>query len=458
MEYALRMTGAQHFLLGSHLFPGDGKEAVALLLCGRRRGESRHILTVRKVVPVAHDICDRHADRITWPTSVLDPLLEEAYGASLAIVKVHSHPTGYTAFSEVDDESDREALGGVCSYLDDGLPHASVVMVPHGAMFGRIVTDSVIGQELDLIQVTGDEILFNRPHPTGNVGSFAERHGQAFGKGTASALRDLSAAVVGCSGTGSIVVELLARLGVGKLILVDPDSVEERNLNRILNSGKEDAYLKRPKVEVLARAIARMGLGQEVIPIARNLAVKEAVLAASECDVLFGCMDGVEGRHLLNRIATFYNLPYFDVGVKLDADGKGGIDSIAGAVHYVQPGMSSLLSRGLYSMPQVEAEEIRRTDSAEYERRIGEGYLRGVNEDRPAVISVNMLCASMAINEFLARIHAYRNLPNSEFAYVGVNLSEVQFHREPEVGECAVLRKHVGKGDTEPLLERAALS
>ena len=49
----------------------------------------------------------------------------------------------------------------------------------------------------------------------------------------------MSIAVVGCSGTGSPVIEQLARLGVGRLVLVDPDRVEEKNLNRIVNATRE---------------------------------------------------------------------------------------------------------------------------------------------------------------------------------------------------------------------------
>ena len=87
-----------------------------------------------------------------------------------------------------------------------------------------------------------------------------------------------------------------------------------------------------------------------------------------------------KGRHTLNRLATFYTLPYFDVGVRLDADGRGGIDKIAGAVHYLQPGRSSLLSRGVYDMRRVEAEEMRRTDPELYRRQVKEGYLRGATK------------------------------------------------------------------------------
>lgn len=46
---------------------------------------------------------------------------------------------------------------------------------------------------------------------------------------------------IGNSGTGSIVVEQLGRLGVGEFVFVDPDAIEAKNLNRILNATSEDA-------------------------------------------------------------------------------------------------------------------------------------------------------------------------------------------------------------------------
>lgn len=179
---------------------------------------------------------------------------------------------------------------------------------------------------------------------------FARRHVQAFGRGTTSLLRKLSVAVVGCSGTGSPVIEQLARLGFGRLVVVDPDRVEEKNLNRILNATIGDARAGRFKVEVAERSVRQIGLGTEVISIARSLFDQQAVLAVAECDVVFGCMDSVDGRHLLNRLSVFYNLPYFDVGVKLEADGFGGVNQICGTVHYLQPDRSSLLSRGVYTL------------------------------------------------------------------------------------------------------------
>jgi hypothetical protein len=176
------------------------------------------------------------------------------------------------------------------------------------------------------------------------------------------------------------------------------------------------------------------------------------VLAVAECDIVFGCTDGVEARHILNRLATFYSMPYIDVGVRLDADGYGGISGISGAVHYLQPGRSSLLSREVYTMDQVEAEGMRRTNPDLYQRQRGEGYLRGVPEDRPAVITINGTFASLAVQELLARLHPYRNQPNSQFAYIGGNLADVQLYTEPEGEPCNVFKAHVGRGDMTPLL------
>lgn len=69
------------------------------------------------------------------------------------------------------------------------------------------------------------------------------------------------------SSPATLAAQQRKRAGIGRLVLIDPDVVEEKNLNRIANSGKEDAYLGRPKVFVLASAVARMGLAQELLPL-----------------------------------------------------------------------------------------------------------------------------------------------------------------------------------------------
>ena len=456
----LRLNDAQHGALMDHLLPGDGLEAVAIALCGRRPGEVAHCLTVRLVVPIPYDECRvRTPDRVTWATRRLLPLLEQAARRDMAILKVHSHPGGYPAFSAVDDAADRDLFASVHGWVDGDYPHASAVMLPGGKMFARAVSPAGEFAPISSVAVVGDDLRIWEPAESdARPPEFSRRHAQLFGGGTTALLRRLSVAVVGCSGTGSPVVEMLARLGVGRLVIIDPDRVEEKNLNRILNATSEDARLNRLKVEVMARAIESMGLGTEVVPLPEILATPDAVRAVAECDAVFGCMDSVEGRNLLNRLAAFYTLPYIDVGVKLVADGRGGIEEVCGAVHYVKPGGESLLDRRAYTMGQLKAEGLRRTDPSAYEAQVGADYIQGIREDRPAVISINMHMASVAVNEFLARLHPYRLDDNREFAVVRPSLIQGALYRQSEGPPSEGLARSVGRGDVTPLLDMPELS
>ncbi len=459
MRIKLRLSQKDHIALREHLLPGDGLEAVAVALCGRRRSQSNHCLTLRSIVPIPYDECkERTPDRVTWSTQRLVPLLEEAGRRDLAILKIHSHPGGYPQFSSVDDESDTDLFNSVFGWTDSEFPHASAVMLPDGRLFGRAILRDGSFQPLDSILVPGNDIHFWTLEYGGTVPAFAQRHAQLFGSGTTRRLREMAVAVVGCSGTGSPVIEQLARLGVGRLVLVDPDHVEEKNLNRILNARREDAYLKRPKVEVMARAVASMGFATEVEIIQEDLATPRAVKAVAECDVVFGCMDGVEGRHLLNRLAAFYLLPYFDVGVRLVADGRGGIDEASGAVHYVRPDGTTLHDRKVYNAEQLKAAGLKRTDPKAYREQVRIGYIRGVEEDRPAVISINMQMASTAVNEFLARLHPYRYDDNGDFAVLRRSFIQGTEYRESEEAPSESFFRQLGKADVRPLLSMPELS
>ena len=453
MKVKLRLTKTAHSNLRDHLFPSNGHEAVAVALCGRRRGDSCHCLTVRSIVHIPHAECRTHSpDQITWPTDRLIPLLEEATSKDQAILKVHSHPGGYRQFSSTDDKSDNDLFNSIFGWTDSKFPHASAVMLPDGRMFGRAIFRDGTFRPLDSILIPGDDINFWIPDQVDRVPAFAKRHAQLFGTGTTQLLREMSAAVVGCSGTGSPVIEMLARLGIGRLVLVDPDKVEEKNLNRIVNSTHEDAYVKRLKVEVMARAIASMGLNTDVEIIPEDLATPRAIKAVAECDVIFGCMDGVVGRHMLNRLATYYIVPYFDVGVGLDADGEGGISEARGAVHYLRPDGSTLQDRKSYTMQQLKADGLRRTDPETYRAQIKSGYIRGVDEERPAVISINMQMASIAVNEFLARLHPYRSVENSNYAKVSISFSGGICASDPEEHASGRLFPEIGNADVRPLL------
>lgn len=454
-QVSLAMTAKHHEQLKKHLFPGDGCEAVAIALCGRTRDKSASTLLVQEVHAILYDACStREPDRVSWSTESILPLLEKAMNTGLGVVKIHSHPGGYRNFSHLDDQSDLDLFSSIYGWLDTDEPQASLIMLPDGELIGRSIWPEKLGKDLHTIRVVGDDIKYwFSEHVIPVIPKHAIRIVQTFGDGTYSLMRRLRVGVVGCSGTGSIIIEQLARNQVGHLVVVDPEPVEHGNLNRILNSTWQDAEDGKPKVNILEGAIEKMNLGTNVLPLESELLTRKAIKALSQCDVIFGCMDSVDGRHILNKLASYYLIPYIDMGVRIDADGKGGIDSINGAIHYIQPNGSSLLSRGVYSSDGLNAAMMHRHSPELYKERAKQGYIKGVRVDQPAVISVNMQIASMAFNEFLARIHPYRVEPNSKYAQRRIVMSDPEASIDLPDGEsCKVFSRFVALGDQEPLL------
>ncbi len=94
-------------------------------------------------------------------------------------------------------------------------------------------------------------------------------------------------AVVGCGGLGGYLIEQLARLGVGTLVVIDPDVFEEHNLNRQLLSSP--AHLGVAKVDVARDRVAAVNPAVEVI------AHRVAFSRANGRELLGGCSAVLDG-------------------------------------------------------------------------------------------------------------------------------------------------------------------
>ena len=449
---SLTFTDDQHAALKAHLFPGDGLEAVAFIACGRAAGNDRHRLVARTLHLIPHERCRRTPSSVNWQAEDILLLLDQAEVDCLSLVKVHSHPGGYPKFSRVDDARDRELLPTIRSWVEADVPHGSAIMLPDGSMFGRHLWRGSRMQDFNLINVVGPDLRFWwRDDPRTPDKAFAASQDQAFGEGTTRRMSRLRIAVVGASGTGSPVIEQLMRLGVGKLALVDDDVLENRNLNRILFATARQAKQGMEKVKAAKLDIRRKGLGTKVTAIAKEVGAAEALRAISESDILFGCVDTARGRFLMNLAATTYNLAYFDLGILLDAqqDGaeRGRIKDILGTIHYLVPGRSSLISRGAFTLSDVSEEVIAKQDPQAHAQQVEDKYLKGLQVRRPAVVSVNMFAASLAVNDLLARLHPYRRQPNEEIASIEFSLAELRLTADEEMGACPIMAPLVGRGD-----------
>lgn len=461
MLYKLRISGMHYQKLQQHLFPGDGKEAVAVALCGRYENNELSVLLIHKLELIPYDECKRFEDYIQWKTDRIIPLIEIAEKQKLAILKIHSHPGGYSRFSHLDDISDLELFKSIYGWCDYDGVHGSAIMLPDGKIFGRVFTPDLKEFPIEKVSVASDMIHIWPRSVNKTFDEYSLRTIQALGDGTYTKLKEMKVGIVGCSGTGSPTIEQLVRLGVGSIVIIDPDKIEKKNLNRILNTTMADAVAGRTKVETLSSAIEKIGLGTKVVSIAANLfKSKEALDELITCDVIFGCVDSVDGRHLLSQLTNFYLIPYFDLGVRIDADGKGGIENILASIHYIQPGCSTLYSRGLYTDKRLFEDGLLRQDPDEFAKREKVGYVHNANVDRPAVISVNMLISSMAIIEFLNRLHNFKEDAPAHYAKVMMDYCGgcIENVLEENFIQDVSSEKWCGRGDCKPFLRMPELS
>jgi molybdopterin/thiamine biosynthesis adenylyltransferase len=107
-------------------------------------------------------------------------------------------------------------------------------------------------------------------------------------------------ALVGCGATGAAAAALLARAGIGALILIDRDFVEESNLQRQVLFDEADAAAATPKAEAARRQIARFNSGIQVRAHVADLVPGNIHALLAGADLILDATDNFETRYLIN--------------------------------------------------------------------------------------------------------------------------------------------------------------
>ena len=455
-ESTLAFSGALHAQVKRHLFPQDGLEAAAILICSRTPGPRRRLL-VRESIFVPYAACKRRErDAITWPGEHIEQAIDLAESSTSVMILIHSHPGGLFGFSDAHNESDRKVIPSLFHAF--GSVHGSAIMTADGAIRARLYDPSLRVSAVDLVTVAGDDLCYWWDDKADLNGP--EDRPIAFTSSMTAELGRLSASVIGVSGTGSVAGEQLARLGFGHVSVIDFDRLEGKNLNRILNSKRTDADANRLKVEAFAEAVAAYRGEGVAIPVPASIATRDAVLAAAQSDVVFCCVDTLEARQIADLIAAAFLLPLFDVGVVIPVRKKGdtfAIADVCGRIDYIQPGGSTLQDRGVYSPESLRGEYLRKVAPEAHQQELDAGYLKGLVEEAPAVITLNMRAASACVNEFISRAFPFRLESNRLYARTQFSLAACEEEHFSEDVFKRAPNRLLARGDVEPLLGLPAL-
>lgn len=427
--------------------PHERLESAAILLCAPVRLEAESWRLLVKEIHVAPETAYEERTDVSarLHASFGLPIEKKAHQLNWSLVYCHTHPfqPGRPRFSPVDDKAEGP-LAQYASFRSPNVPHIALLfgveqVVARRLGGGEDVAVLEVGASLERVFDPGfDDIVLEET---------SDRQVRAFGPEGQRRIQRMRVGIVGLGGTGSLVAQQLAHLGTRDFILVDHDTIETTNLNRVVGAVPSDTN-HTTKTVVAERMI------RAVQPYARIQAFQQDVLdpgvgrSLAGADLIFCCTDSQASRHLLNQLSYQYLVPVIDLGVAIHAP-EGQDVQIAGHVKMMAPGLPCLWCIRHLDPKQVRGEFLNRAHQA-----ADPYFVSGRGVAQPAVISLNGTVASLAMTMYLAAV-AGVPVPARHLIYDGnrSRVNAVQADSDPECNFCSP-QSTAGYGDTYPLPER----
>jgi len=188
--------------------------------------------------------------------------------------------------------------------------------------------------------------------------------------------------IAGLGGGGSHIAQQLAHVGVGHIAVIDPQTIEASNLNRLVGATDDDVKAQTPKVEIARRLIH--GIRPWIDVEVSQTPWQAADYLLRSAHVVFGCLDGLRQRMYLESAARSFMLPLIDIGMDVTRLSEDRY-TVAGQMILTLPGGPCMRCLGFLKTEHLEREENEYGDA-------------GIN---PQVVWTNGTLASLAVGAFV---------------------------------------------------------
>lgn len=369
---------------------------------------------------------------------------------SLVFGFVHSHPNGPTTFSSIDDDNESTLVAAIRNRNGNGI-HFVAMLWSHGVWKARIRSGnsphSVESARHVLIVDRPLKIHLDDPGSTGD--DLYARQTAAFGGPFVAQLQSLRVAVVGSGGTGSPTISLLARAGVGEIVIIDGDSLERSNLNRVRGARASD--VGENKARILKRFLDSLDLPVRVAAIEHFVdSNPDAIDALASCDVVFGCTDDQIGREVLNTSVYVYVQALVDMGlggqIDLDESENPYLRYHFGRISTILPEDGEcLFCQGVLNEAWIQHQYAVREDPTLSEEDARERYLVRGGEQAPGVGPFTSAVADFAVGTLFDLVKPYRKFRpevRRDFFKIDFVQLEIRSSQERNDSECVYCGMH----------------
>lgn len=395
---SVAMTESVEDALRAHLLRADGQEDICLATYRPSQGRRRWTALVSDVILPKPGERAVHGNASFTGDYVLRAIeCARAHGGGIALL--HSHPggSGWQQMSGPDAEA--EASYAYLAAELTGLPLVGLTVAgSDGCWSARCWGGDGAASHAENVRVIGSRFRTSwnngiRPAPIAQPTQVRTISG--WGKAVQNDLARLRVLVVGLGSVGLDVAVRLAATGIEAIGVMDFDTVEVRNLDRLIGATALDVWLGRAKLDVAQRLVADAATAATFRIDVYDLSICEpsGLAAALDYDVIFSCVDRPWPRAVLNTIAYSDLIPVIDGGIHIDAFDDGGMRNATWRSHVIRPGRPCMACNGQLDPSSVALDREGLLDDAK--------YITAADIERPtgqnvAALSVSVVASLLA--------------------------------------------------------------
>lgn len=370
---------------------------------------------------------------------------------SLVFGFAHNHPVGPLEFSLIDDANEENLVMAVRNRNGKDV-HFVAMLWSQGTWKARVRHGSnpKVAVPARHVLVVARPLRVHLDEPSDVSEQLFARQTAAFGRPFVEQLHSLRVAVVGAGGTGSPTITLLARAGVGEIVIIDGDTLERSNLNRVRGARASDTGAN--KANIQKQFVDFLGLPVRIAAIDTYADLSpQAVDALASCDVLFGCTDDQIGRELLNTCVYVYAQAYIDVGlggqIGEDESGHPYLRYHFGRVSTILPENGEcLFCQGIIKDTWIRHQYAAREDPGLTEENARERYLEGGGEQAPGVGPFTSAVADYGVATLFDLVKPFRKFRpeiRRDFFKIDFVQMELRSSQETKDDRCVFCRKRL---------------
>jgi molybdopterin/thiamine biosynthesis adenylyltransferase len=326
------------------------------------------------------------------------------------IIDVHTHPFSKdtVSFSGVDDR-DEKVFYRFLQDKFDKMYYASIVLSQnqYSARMWENAKKEILSSPATIKTQTVQEKIISSDFLSKNKSkqkSKTEDQGMIFNRGILALgletmrqiMDDQVISIVGLGGTGSIIAEHLIHMGFHNINLIDHDTLEISNMNRIVGAYYEDAVAEKYKVDVVKSHLEKINPHSQITAYRNDVYDSniEEVLALS--DWIFLATDNHSSRFRTQQISFKYFVPFISLGVNITVN-NNTIEDFSSEIITIRIGDRLCLNCLNRINPTKIAYEKHPEESIR-NMLVEKGYVNGKHIKEPAVKTLNCITSTIAVD------------------------------------------------------------